>query len=408
MYFGDRIAVLTNTDSYMLHIFNFLKFTPGLLIGFLVLFCVSCKQDSSSHSEEESAYLADYESPSDHWGFINTEGNLVIKAEYDDAGPFSEGLAAVNKNGKWGFIDKEGKTVIEPVYKSAWAFHEGFARVLPFDGPDRFINKEGETTPADNWAAADDFAEGRARVKVGNLFGYIDASGQLIIQPIYTRGWNFGNGITVIEYQEKLGVIDQQGKYILQPEYDQIKKSAHDKILLCRKGDDAIAYNSRGKKLLEIKKAKMIDSNESIVSVREGNNMYLMGIADPAKKSSSFSNIIYLEQDLWAAKTDSGYVLVNHEGNRVNTNYYTQINKFSEDYAAYSKDDYWGYLDVNGKELTGEVFGLAWDYRGGFARAAFKEGIAFIDRNQKLAFYPPNGSLDMRDFSENLAAVLLD
>lgn len=392
----------------MLHLSHSIKEVSVIFIAALIFTCVSCKQDSSSHSEEESAYMADYESPSDHWGFIDTTGNLAIDAEYDDAGPFSEGLAAINKDGKWGYINKEGKIVIEPIYKSAWAFHEGFARVLPFDGPDRFINKKGESMKAENWAAADDFAEGRARVKVGNSFGYIDASGQLIIQPIYTRGWNFGNGISVVEYQEKLGVIDPQGKYVLQPEYDQIKKSASDKILLCRKDEDAIAYDHQGKKLLEIKKAKLTDSNGSLISVREGNHMFLLGITDQVKKSDNYANIIYLEQDLWAAKTDSGYVLLNHEGNRVNSNHYTQINKFSEDFAAYSKEDYWGYLDINGKELTGEVFGLAWDYREGFARAAFKEGIAFIDRHQKLAFYPPNGSMDMRDFSENLAAVLLD
>jgi len=408
MYFGGRIAVLTNTDSYMLHLSHFLKGVSGIFIVSLLFPMTSCKQDSSSQSEEEAAYLADYEPPSDHWGFIDTTGALSIEAKFDDAGPFSEGLAAVNINGKWGYIDKEGKMVIEPIYKSAWAFHEGFARVLPFDGPDKFINKMGESMTAENWAAADDFSEGRARVKVGNLFGYIDASGQLIIQPIYTRGWNFGNGISVVEYQEKLGVIDAQGKYILQPEFDQIKKSAGDKIVLCRKGDDAIAYDDHGNKLLEIKKAKMTDSNGSLISVREGNNMYLMVISDPAKKSANYSNIIYLEKDMWAGKIDSGYVLLNQEGKQVNNNHYTQINKFSEDYAAYSKGDYWGYMDIKGQELTGEVFGLAWDYREGYARAAFKEGIAFIGRNQKLAFYPPNGSLDMRDFSENLAAVQLD
>ena len=152
----------------------------------------------------------------------------------------------------------------------------------------------------------------------------------------------------------------------------------------------------------------MTDSNGQLISVRENNKMYLVKMADPATKSPDYANIIYLEQDMWAGKTDSGYVLLNNEGARVSNQYYTQVNKYSEGFAAYSKEDYWGYLDTMGRELTGEVFGLAWDYREGFARAAFKEGIAFIDRHQKLAFYPPNGSLDMRDFSEHLAAVLID
>lgn len=385
-----------------------LSWRTGSLLLCTFLLCTACKHDNSSQSEEESAYLADYESPSDHWGFIDENGELAIEARYDDAGPFSQGLSAVNKDGKWGYINRHGEVVIEPVYKSAWAFHEGYARVLPFDGPDQFIDREGKAIPAENWAAADDFSNGMARVKVGNSFGYIDSSGKLVIPPIFTRGWNFSNGISVVEYQEKLGVIDREGKYVLEPVYDQIKKTGGDKIILCKTSNDAVAYNIQGDELMKIGNSKMYDSDGENISVRQNNKMFLVNIANPSKHSGSYSNIIYLEESLWAGKADSGYILLGKDGNPISHNHYTQINKFSDGYAAYSKGDYWGYLDTAGNELTGEVFGLAWDYREGFARAAFKEGIAFIDRQQKLAFYPPAGSLDMRDFSEGLAAVQLE
>ena len=172
------------------------------------VFISSCHRDAHAKSEEETAYMADYESPSAKWGFLNKEGELVIKAEYDDVGPFSEGLAAVNKNGLWGFIDPEGNMAIQPIYKSAWAFHENMARVQQFDQPEQFIDRKGKPLDSDNWSAADDFSNGRARVKVGNSFGYIDSSGKLLVQPIFTRGWNFADGMCIVEYQEKLGVIN--------------------------------------------------------------------------------------------------------------------------------------------------------------------------------------------------------
>ena len=392
----------------MLHRFTAFKKNLRLIAFLFVIINGGCRQEQGTQSEEEAAYLADYEAPSDYWGFMDRNGNLAIEARYDDAGSFAEGLAAINKNGKWGYINREGKTIIEPVYKSAWAFHEGFARVLPFDGPDQFIDRNGQAMPSENWSAADDFAEGRARVKVGNTYGYIDTAGQLIIQPIYTRGWNFENGLTIIEYQEKLGVIDLNGENILAPEFDKIKKVANGNILLAAINNTAIAFDKSGNELIKIENSKMIDSNGDVVSVREGDKMYLVEITNPDQRSGEYTNIIYLEENLWAGKLDSGYVIMNSDGQRLTSNYYHQVNKFSDGFAAYSKDDYWGYLDTSGKEMTGEVFGLAWDYKEGYARAAFKEGIAFIDKNQKLAFYPPPGSLDMRDFSEGLAAVMLD
>lgn len=379
-------------------------------LTFIVLYgSTGCKQETSTETEEEETlYMADYETPSDHWGFLNKEGTLVIKAIYDDVGPFSEGLAAVNQGGKWGYINVEGKVVIEAIFKSAWAFHEGFARVLPFNGPDQFIDKTGKPLPSENWAAADDFSNGRARVKVGNAFGYVDVFGKLIIQPLYTRGWNFENGISVIEYQEKLGVINLTGENVLEPEYDQIKKVAGGSIILCKRGNTGVAFDKSGKELIKREGGQFIDSDGGLISVRQNGKMYLMQITEDAKKSSHYLNIIYLEENLWAGKMDSGYVVLNKEGSVINPIPYNQVNKFSDGFAAYSKGNFWGYLDTSGSQVTDGIFGLAWDYKEGFARAAFKDGIAFIGRTQTLAFYPPAGSLDMRDFSEGLAAVLID
>lgn len=53
----------------------------------------------------------------------------VIAPQYEDAGQFSDGLAAVKKNGKWGYIDEEGKVVIPFQYELAYDFNEGLAIV---------------------------------------------------------------------------------------------------------------------------------------------------------------------------------------------------------------------------------------------------------------------------------------
>src|SRR5687767_3558247 len=47
----------------------------------------------------------------DQWGFSDQNKKLIIKAKYDSADPFSEGLARVVRNNKYGFIDKAGKEV---------------------------------------------------------------------------------------------------------------------------------------------------------------------------------------------------------------------------------------------------------------------------------------------------------
>ena len=49
-------------------------------------------------------------------GFIDKTGMVVIPPKFDEVNPFSEGLAAVQIEGKWGFIDKTGNMVIRPQF----------------------------------------------------------------------------------------------------------------------------------------------------------------------------------------------------------------------------------------------------------------------------------------------------
>lgn len=76
------------------------------------------------------------------WGFINNKAEQVIPFEYDNAGDFNEGLAAVCKNEEWGYIDKENSIVIPLKFEWADSFEEGFARVL-YAGTFYIIDKEG-------------------------------------------------------------------------------------------------------------------------------------------------------------------------------------------------------------------------------------------------------------------------
>ncbi|MBX2905013.1 MAG: WG repeat-containing protein [Taibaiella sp.] len=47
------------------------------------------------------------------WGFINKLGKVAIPHRFDKALSFSEGLAAVLKDGRWGYIDVKGKSVLQ-------------------------------------------------------------------------------------------------------------------------------------------------------------------------------------------------------------------------------------------------------------------------------------------------------
>jgi hypothetical protein len=73
--------------------------------------------------------------PAGKHGFIDTDGHVVIKPQWDDVRDhdrgFEEGVALVKQNGKWGLIDKTGRFLSEPQWenKGEPRFEGGFAAV---------------------------------------------------------------------------------------------------------------------------------------------------------------------------------------------------------------------------------------------------------------------------------------
>jgi hypothetical protein len=83
------------------------------------------------------------------WGYVDKDGNRVIRPAYLMAGPFRGGLAAVAVKPKkdpvqWGYIDHAGKMVIPPTFASAQSFSGGLALVSLEDGRQGYIDKSGK------------------------------------------------------------------------------------------------------------------------------------------------------------------------------------------------------------------------------------------------------------------------
>ena len=56
------------------------------------------------------------------WGFMNVAGGIIIPEQYEKAGNFYEGIAAVKHNGKYGFINKRNELIV-PFEYDAVEYH---------------------------------------------------------------------------------------------------------------------------------------------------------------------------------------------------------------------------------------------------------------------------------------------
>lgn len=129
------------------------------------------------------------------YGLIDTKGNIIVKAVWDNVGlsPLTwdeyvtgstDGMIPVKLNDKWGFIAKNtGEVAIVPRFEEhdgiAPFFSEGLALVY-INEEYSFINKTGDVVIMGRWDNVSPFINGFAAFTLGDELGIIDASGKVL------------------------------------------------------------------------------------------------------------------------------------------------------------------------------------------------------------------------------------
>lgn len=168
-------------------------------------------------------------------GFIDRKGKIVIEPTFEQAYPFTDGLAAVQKQGAWGFIDTKGQVVIEPQFVMVGLFSDGLAS---------FQNKRY----TDPW-------------------GYMDKSGKVVIKPQFDYAEGFRKGIARVGFettqskllgliadvggQFKYRFIDRNGKYVPEPSATHYANGKPGELIPFRKDDLAGYFNAKGEVVIK-------------------------------------------------------------------------------------------------------------------------------------------------------------
>lgn len=184
------------------------------------------------------------------YGYIDKTGAFVVPAQYDAAYTFSSGMALVKKDGKYGFINLQGQEVIPCQYLFASGFKGAYATVqddaklwgvIDLDGnvvipcqftsiliaEDYFIcNGEGNLktvldadgkTITSGWndVAAYKTSNGPVfRVKKGDLYGYVNVQGDVIVQPEYTKASHFDSDAAIVWKNSNWFIVNSLGEIV--------------------------------------------------------------------------------------------------------------------------------------------------------------------------------------------------
>ncbi len=124
----------------------------------------------------------------DKFGYIDRTGKMAINPRFDQAGPFTDGLADVRVAERKISIDRQGRKITRAARKARQVKAE---------------NSSEGVSPVP--------------VKIGERFGYRDDSGMIVIDPLYDEAYPFSDGLARVKLGGKLGYIDQAGRMVIEP-----------------------------------------------------------------------------------------------------------------------------------------------------------------------------------------------
>lgn len=154
--------------------------------------------------------------------FIDKTGNTVSAGWKNYGTEYSEGILQVqDENGKWGYVDTNGEIVLEPQWDSSSEFHDGLAAAEK-DGLYGYINTTGKFVIPPQWDYAGAFDDsGLGYIVKNKERGYIDENGNIVISPQFDdcQG-SFSEDLQAVSRNGKWGFIDKSGKFVIAPKYE--------------------------------------------------------------------------------------------------------------------------------------------------------------------------------------------
>lgn len=395
----------------MIH--RFLNANEGLKITSIFIFitilsgwlgCTSDKKESDdiANKSDLELIMEDYVEPGIKWGYIDTDGEVVIKEQFDDCRDFSGGLAAASKKGLWGYIDLHGAWIVKPVYRGTWTMRDGRGKVRAVDGKFGFIDSTGAVVILPEWDDAEDFYDGLAKVKKNDRYTFIDQKGKTIGEDTWDQAFAFQSGVARISQGGWWGLIDAQGNLLIKPRYDALGLYYDHRLPVSVKG--LWGFMDTASKMIITAKYEQVTPFQGFYAAgKSGNQWSWIDTAGTLVASIFCDEVMPLGLDKWGVVRQDTFALFGAGGRQITPFIYSQINRYNDGLAVFGKDGLYGYFDSTGEEHIHNIFLLAWDFKNGVARYTLGQGMGFINKEGKAAhdgLYP-----DVRDYAQGLAKV---
>jgi len=334
-----------------------------------------------------------------------------------------------------GYVNNKGQWHIPPKFRAADPFSKnGLAWVITLDGVTdgqtytgkTFKGDSGKETPQnpyggrfgliDSTGAYVQYfqqlkpfsANGLAAAKVNDIWGFIDTSGQWVIEPSFNDVGDFSDyGPAPAKINGQWGYINTNGEWIIKPQFHLASSFGNDGLAMIFTSDQSGKINGYGDINIFGQRAEKPKSASGLIRAGKDGRWGFINVQGQWVVEPQFDDVQPIAgHDLAAAKINGQWGYIDIQGRWVITPQFDDVKSFADNGlapAAISRK--WGYVNISGKWAIEPKF----DYAGEFGYREHKDvAQARIDRN--LSFINTKGEWtagpeNMEPFAANGLAV---
>ena len=182
-------------------------------------------------------------SKDDKYGYLKSDLVVPESFSFDDATNFRNNVAAVNENGKWALIGSDGKNITEFIFEDVIRdeFNTCISNGVIFaksEGKYYMYNAEGKRISDVGFDDACSFVGTEpAAVKIDDKWGFVNASGDIVIEPKYEDAKSFNISLAPVCVDGVWDYIDSSEIVRIEGDFEDAKPFASVGIAAIKEGE---------------------------------------------------------------------------------------------------------------------------------------------------------------------------
>lgn len=295
---------------------------------------------------------------------------------------------AVMQKGKVGYINGRGRLIIPISYNDGARYsHQGLILVKSGNlwG---FIDHDGQMVIAAQYSWAKDFSDGLAVVsrkypkKFLPFYGFINEKGDEVIPLQYMQARSFtSDGLAAVKKDLRWGYINTHGDLLITPVYEETG-DFHQNMAAVKQNGKWGYINFAGRMMISLQFDEAGDFSDGIAPVKHNGLWGYIGLDGRFVVLPSYREAHALSEGLGLVKGYNQIGFVDKKGEIVfHRADWFEARDFYDGLAAVKVSSKvkrrsvgrWGYMDTQGRFVIAPQFDWAWEFNGGLARVGFEK-----------------------------------